>query len=105
IASKIEQTHALAFQDANGRAFNVFADAARLEPFDPERPSRQQVELIGPAWMQYDKSPGDPTMAVPREFWMATRAWVSIDRASPSKPAMVTISLVGGIRFPREFFG
>jgi lipopolysaccharide export LptBFGC system permease protein LptF len=105
IVSKIEQTHALQFQNSESRDFNVYADDARLAPPDPDRPNLQRVELIGPASMEYEKSPKDENVAVPKTFWMAQNAMVEIDRPSPSKPAMVTISLTGGIKFPRMFFG
>jgi lipopolysaccharide export LptBFGC system permease protein LptF len=105
IAAQIDRTHSLQFTDSNSRSFNVYADDARLLPEDPEHPNLQRVELIGPAWMRYDLSPTNPNVAVPREFWMAEKAFISIDRPSPSTPAMVTVSLNGGIKFPRVFFG
>jgi lipopolysaccharide export system permease protein len=105
IANRIERTHALEFQSTDERSFNVYADEARLIPPDPAHPSLQQVELLGPAWMTYDRSATDPQVMIPREFWMARSALVSIDRAAPAKPSMVTISLADGIKFPRIFFG
>ncbi len=105
IVNRIERTHALEFQSADERLFNVYADEARLVPPDPSEPSRQRVQLFGPAWMTYELSATNPPIMIPKEFWMARSALVSIDRASPSKPSMVTISLVDGIKFPRVFFG
>lgn len=105
IANRIARTHALEFQSADQRLFNVYADEARLVPPDPSKPSQQRVELLGPAWMTYEWSATDARILIPKEFWMARSALVSIDRASPSKPSMVTISLVDGIKFPRVFFG
>jgi hypothetical protein len=105
IASRIVQTHSLDFSNSEGKSFNVYADDARLVPGDPAHPSRQRVELIGPAWIKYEFSPTDLTMAIPKEISMARNAMVSIDRATLSSPSMVTIALTGGIKFPRVFFG
>jgi lipopolysaccharide export LptBFGC system permease protein LptF len=105
IANRIERTHALGFQRSDGTVFNVYADDARLVPADPAFPTRQRVELIGPAWMQYSRSPTNEWVMIPKEFWMARSAMVSIDRPSPSKPSMVTVELNDGIKFPRIFFG
>ncbi|MGA2440998.1 MAG: LptF/LptG family permease, partial [Tepidisphaeraceae bacterium] len=105
IASRIVQTHSLDFANSEGKSFNVYADDARLVPGDPAHPSMQRVELIGPAWIKYDFSPTDVTMAIPKEISMARNAMVSIDRATLSSPSMVTIALTGGIKFPRVFFG
>jgi lipopolysaccharide export LptBFGC system permease protein LptF len=105
IASRIVQTHSLDFTNSDGKSFNVYADDARLVPPDPTRPSMQRVELIGPAWIKYEFSPTDHTIAIPKEISMARNAMVSIDRASLSSPSMVTIALNGGIKFPRVFFG
>jgi lipopolysaccharide export LptBFGC system permease protein LptF len=102
IASRIERTHSLAFQNSDGSSYNIYADGARMA-FDPQRPWIQSVELLGPASMKYYKSSSDPNVAIPREFWMARNALVSIDRSS-STP-MATVSLTGGIKFPRIFFG
>ena len=103
IANRIERTHSLAFQEADGHAYNIYADGARMVPDDPKHPWLQSVELLGPAWLRYEKSPTDPDVAVPKEFWMARRALVSIDRSTPAP--MATVSLIGGIKFPRIFFG
>ncbi len=105
IANKIQRTHALEFQSADSTSFNVFADDALLMPPDPAHPSQQRVELFGPAWMTSQRSAGDNWLIIPKDFWMARSAMVSIDRVSPTEPSMVTISLVDGIKFPREFFG
>jgi lipopolysaccharide export LptBFGC system permease protein LptF len=105
IASRIVQTHSLDFTSSDGKSFNVYADDARLVPADPAHPSLQRVELIGPAWIKYEFSPTDTTIAIPKEISMARNALVSIDRASLSSPSMVTISLTSGIKFPRVFFG
>jgi lipopolysaccharide export LptBFGC system permease protein LptF len=105
IATKIVQAHALNFENSDGQSFNVYADDARIMPPDPSRPTLQRVELIGPAWMKYDYSPTDLNVAIPKEFWMARRAMVSIDRPNPADALMVNIALSGGIKFPRVFFG
>jgi len=101
IASRIERTHSLSFQNSDGSPYSVYADGARIVD-DPKHPWLQSVELLGPASMKYDKSP-DQTIAIPREFWMARNALVSIDRSTATP--MVTVSLTGGIKFPRIFFG
>ncbi|MGD0462591.1 MAG: LptF/LptG family permease [Tepidisphaeraceae bacterium] len=105
IANRIQRTHSLEFQSADETSFNVYADDALLVPADPMHPSRQRVELFGPAWMTSQRVLTDVWMVIPKDFWMARSALVSIDRVSPSQPSMVTISLVDGIKFPREFFG
>jgi lipopolysaccharide export LptBFGC system permease protein LptF len=105
IVSEIQRSHALGFQSSDSRQFNVYAEDARLAPADPDNPTLQRVELIGPASMEYEKSPKDQNVAIPRDFWMAEKAMVTIDRPSPILPAMVTIALEGGIKFPRVFFG
>lgn len=105
IANRIVQTHALDFLNSDGQSFSVYADDAKLVPDDPENPTLQRVELLGPAWMKFDYSPTDPTMAIPKEFWMARTALVSINRPTPAQPSMVNIALTGGIKFPRIFFG
>ena len=97
IASHIVQTHSLDFSNSEGKSFNVYADDARLVPADPAHLAMQRVELIGPAWITYDFSPTDLTIAIPKEVWMARNAMVSIDRASLSSPSMVTIALTGEI--------
>jgi len=102
IANRIDRTHSLAFQNSDGSSYNIYADAAKMA-FDPRRPWIQSVELFGPAWMKYYRSPSDPDVAIPSEFWMARNALVSIDR-SESTP-MATVALTGGIKFPRIFFG
>jgi lipopolysaccharide export LptBFGC system permease protein LptF len=101
IASKIERTHSLAFQGSDGSSFDIYADGARLAS-DPKRPWIQSVELLGPASMKYYKAP-DLNVAIPKEFWMAKNALVSIDRSTPTP--MATVALTGGIKFPRIFFG
>jgi lipopolysaccharide export LptBFGC system permease protein LptF len=105
IVSEIQRTHALPFQSSDSRQFNVYAEDARMAPPDPNNPTLQRVELIGPASMEYEKSPKDQNVAIPRSFWMAEKALVTIDRPSPTLPAMVTVALTGGIKFPRIFFG
>jgi lipopolysaccharide export LptBFGC system permease protein LptF len=105
IANRIQRTHSLEFQSADQTSFNVYADDAVMVPPDPAHPSQQRVELFGPAWMTSERLPGDAWMTIPKDFWMARSAMVSIDRVSPSQPSMVTISLADGIKFPREFFG
>jgi hypothetical protein len=105
IANRIQRTHALEFQSADETSFNVYADDALLVPPDPLHPARQRVELFGPAWMTSQRLLTDAWIVIPKDFWMARSALVSIDRVSPSQPSMVTISLVDGIKFPREFFG
>jgi lipopolysaccharide export LptBFGC system permease protein LptF len=102
IASRIERTHALPYQNSDGSPVSVYADGARIVD-DPQHPWIQSVELFGPASIKYEKSPTDPTVAIPREFWMAKTALISIDRSTPTP--MVTVSLTGGIKFPRIFFG
>jgi lipopolysaccharide export LptBFGC system permease protein LptF len=102
IANRIERTHSLEFQEADGHSYNIYADGARLVD-DPKHPWLQSVELLGPAWMRYEKSPTDQDIAVPKEFWMAQKALVTIDRSTPAP--MATVSLIGGIKFPRIFFG
>jgi len=105
IASHIVQTHSLDFSNSEGKSFNVYADDARLVPADPAHLAMQRVELIGPAWITYDFSPTDLTIAIPKEVWMARNAMVSIDRASLSSPSMVTIALTGGTQSQRVSFG
>jgi len=105
IANKIQRTHSLEFQSADATSFDVYADDAVLVPPDPAHPLQQRVELFGPAWMTSEQSAANAWLIVPKDFWMARSAMVSIDRVSPSQPSMVTISLVDGIKFPREFFG
>jgi lipopolysaccharide export LptBFGC system permease protein LptF len=105
VANKIQRTHSLEFQSADATSFNVYADDAVLVPPDPAHPSEQRVELFGPAWMTSQRAVNDGWLIIPKDFWMARSAMVSIDRVSPTDPSMVTISLVDGIKFPREFFG
>jgi lipopolysaccharide export LptBFGC system permease protein LptF len=102
IANRIDRTHSLQFQNSDGSVFNIYADGARLVD-NTRQPWMQSVELLGPASMKYEKSSKDPTIAVPKEFWMARDALVSIDRSTDIP--MVTVALTGGIRFPRIFFG
>lgn len=101
ISNRIERTHSLTFQNSEGVSYNIYADSARMVD-DPKRPWMQSVELYGPAWMTYAPS-FTQRVAIPREFWMARSALVSIDR-STAVP-MVTVALTGGIKFPRVFFG
>jgi lipopolysaccharide export LptBFGC system permease protein LptF len=105
IANKIQRTHSLEFQSADETSFNVYADDAVMVPQDPAHPTQQRVELFGPAWMTSQRSANDGWLIIPKDFWMARSAMVSIDRVSPTQPSMVTISLEDGIKFPREFFG
>jgi lipopolysaccharide export LptBFGC system permease protein LptF len=106
IANRIVQTHALDFENSDGQSFNVYADDAKLVADDPKNPTLQRVELFGPAWMQYEYAPNSvPPTPIPKEFWMARTALVSIDRPRLSQPSEVNIALTGGVKFPRVFSG
>lgn len=102
IANRIERTHSLNVQNTSGSSYDIYADGARVVPSD-ENSRIQRVELLGPASMRYEPSPNDRTLPIPKEFWMAKNAMVSIDRTTAAP--MVTVSLIQGIKFPRIFFG
>jgi lipopolysaccharide export LptBFGC system permease protein LptF len=101
IASNIERTHSLPFRNSDGDSYNIYADGARLVD-NPKEPWLQSVELYGPAWMTLDRLSAEH-VAIPKEFWLAKNALVSIDRSTVVP--MVTVSLTDGIKFPRVFFG
>jgi lipopolysaccharide export LptBFGC system permease protein LptF len=108
IANKIERNHEIEFPDAGGgKSLNVFAQGASLPPPDPENPALQRVLLVGPAMVNFEDSPPVTDLKIPREFYMARTAILSIDRgnAGPTSAATLSVLLSDGIKFPRIFAG
>jgi lipopolysaccharide export LptBFGC system permease protein LptF len=113
ITTDIERDHEVDFAGFSSD-FHVFADRAEMLEQDPNKPLVQQVKLTGPALVTFEN--GDSPMGfvrVPREFWMARTAIVSITRSPGGGPladtaaptATFSVQLHGGIKFPREFTG
>ncbi len=113
IASDVERDHAVDFQGMGG-SWHVFAESAYLPPPDPNNPRIQQVELIGPAIVTYESpTEANPDLHIPRDFSLARRAMVTIERSGEERPwgdlavpmATLTVHLTDGLKFPREFYG
>jgi lipopolysaccharide export system permease protein len=109
IASNIERDHEANFAGLSGD-LDVFADSALLLPSDPKNPLIEQVQLMGPAVATYENAdPNRPGLRVPREFWLARTALITITRSSTlsdqvSMPvATFRVELTDGIKFPRQF--
>ncbi len=58
IANRIERTHEIRFGGAS-----IYADSAYLPPPDPNHRDRQQVVLLNPSIVQYEKPAGGPATA------------------------------------------
>ncbi|MDP9172378.1 MAG: LptF/LptG family permease [Planctomycetota bacterium] len=109
VASKIQKNHEVQFPDeSSGRSLNIFAQAASL-PRPEAGDASQRVLLVGPAMINFDEPlPGGADIKVPREFWMAKTATVSIERdpnPAASTSASLFVQLNDGIKFPRQFTG
>jgi lipopolysaccharide export LptBFGC system permease protein LptF len=108
VASRIEKDHEINFRDAgDGTEFNIFAQSALVPPPDSAHPDIQRVQLDGPAMVNFENpTPANPDIQIPREFWMARTAMLTITRggASATSAATLNVQLTDGIRFPRIFF-
>ena len=104
IASHIQRNHE--WKMAGDQSQSLYADDAHLMPVDASDPLAQRVELIAPAFATYAKP--DKGIIVPREFWMARRAIVTV-RLNPAVGAAggadLSAALLDGVKFPREFSG
>jgi lipopolysaccharide export LptBFGC system permease protein LptF len=109
IAGNIDRDHEANFAGLSGD-LDVFADSAQLIPADPNTPLIEQVRLMGPAVATYENAdPNRPGLRIPREFWLARTALITITRSSAltneaTMPvATFRVELNDGIKFPRQF--
>jgi lipopolysaccharide export LptBFGC system permease protein LptF len=102
VATEVETSHVIRLdKDA------VHAQGAVLAPADPARPNVQQVMLVGPMIVQYERPEAgqDKKWRNPREFYTARTAVVTIEQSGESDEVKVTATLEGGVKFPRRFAG
>jgi lipopolysaccharide export LptBFGC system permease protein LptF len=105
IAHKIEREHSVEFPGADGRFIDLYADGATVAPPDPDHPSLQKVELTGPAMIDFVARAEHTDYSVPREFLMAAKALITINRTQALEPADLYVRLYDGMKFPRIFYG
>jgi hypothetical protein len=106
IAHKIEREHSIEFPGADGHFIDLYADEATVGPPDVTHPSLQEVDLLGPAMIDFESpTAAEPDFAAPREFLMAGKALITINRTEALAPAQLYVQLYGGIKFPRTFSG
>jgi lipopolysaccharide export LptBFGC system permease protein LptF len=102
VSNKIERTQRVIF-DAAEQQVTVFARGSAVLKPNPERPSRQAVQLNNVAIVTYrkDTPPGEPIR--PQDYYLARAATALIDM--PDKPdgdVMLTAMLEDGAKVPRE---
>jgi lipopolysaccharide export LptBFGC system permease protein LptF len=104
VANKIERTHQIPI----GKNTVVYAQQAFVPPDDPARPDEQTVVLGGPMFVRYETIPpatkGDLPTLLPKRFFMARKATVTITRKGDSTVELEAL-LEDGAQFPREFAG
>jgi hypothetical protein len=119
ITAQIQKNHEFDVKDAGSqKVVNVYAQSARALPVDPKKPLIQTVELIGATLVTYaTPDNAHPTALIPKNFWMAREAWLSIERfdmvggnVSNAGPhavpvATITVQLQDGMEFPRLLGG
>ncbi len=109
IAGQIEREHEITFRALGAsNLVTVFAESAHVEPPRADQPRIQRVQLVGPAIMPFEfPDHTRPPVPVPREFWLARSAVLTISQNGFGKPGADTISfrvqLNDGIKIPREF--
>jgi lipopolysaccharide export LptBFGC system permease protein LptF len=102
IAHQISQTH----QTGMGGDFTVYAQEATVPPEDAKNPEDQVVVLRAPLFTTYYTPPGQkPYYRVAKEFWSASSATAHIRENPADSSAQITVTLVDGVEFPREFSG
>lgn len=101
VANRIDRTHQIPFG-----VYTVFAQDAYLPEGARLGPGEQQVVLIGPTIVHYDRPKGkdDWHYKVPREFFTASQATAYIVENEEGKPQL-TVRFSDGSTFPREFKG
>ena len=101
VANRIDRTHQIPFQQ-----YTVFAQDAYLPPPEELGPGEQQVILIGPTIVHFDRPKGkdDWQYKVPKEFFTASQATAYIFENEEGKPEL-TVRFSDGATFPREFKG
>jgi lipopolysaccharide export LptBFGC system permease protein LptF len=101
VANRIERTHQIPFG-----LYTVFAQEAYLPPEKELGKGEQQVVLVGPTIVHYDRPLGkeDWHYRVPREFFTASQATAYIFEDEEGKPEL-TVRFADGATFPRDFKG
>ena len=101
VANRIDRTHQIPFG-----LYTVFAQEAVLPDPKTLGPGEQQVQLIGPTIVHYDRPLGkqDWHYKVPKEFFTASQATAFIFENEEGKPEL-TVRFADGATFPRDFKG
>ena len=101
VASRIDRTHQIPFG-----LYTVFAQEAYLPDEKDLGPGEQQVVLVAPTIVHYDRPLGkdDWHYKVPREFFTASQATAYIFENEEGKPEL-TVRFADGATFPRDFKG
>ncbi|HZN65588.1 MAG TPA: LptF/LptG family permease [Tepidisphaeraceae bacterium] len=101
VANRIDRTHQIPFG-----LYTVFAQDAYLPAPETMKRGEQQVVLVGPTIVRFDRPYGrdDWHYKVPREFWTASQATAHIVEREDGKPEL-TVRFGDGVTFPREFKG
>jgi lipopolysaccharide export LptBFGC system permease protein LptF len=101
VQSRIERNHEIEFEQTT-----IFAQEAHVIPPGPTTPrGQQQVEMIGVEIISVERDPVDVTLLVPKEFYTASRAFVYIDPLPNGQEVNVSVTLQGGVKFPRRYEG
>jgi len=101
VANRIDRTHQIPFG-----LYTVFAQEAYLPDAKDLAPGEQQVVLVAPTIVHYDRPMGkeDWHYKVPREFFTASQATAYIFENEEGKPEL-TVRFADGATFPRDFKG
>ena len=108
IVNKIERNHQIRVSAGDSGTTTVFAEEARMLPQDTEHPGDELVQLIGPAIVTYQTEDKESHLRIPKDFLTAQSAIVrlqSFTGDSPEDSGQISMDLIGGAKFPREFTG
>lgn len=104
IAGQIQRSHQITFP---GKWYSLYAAEAYLPPADTLMPGEQQVVLVAPTIVKFDRPLGreDWQYRVPSQFWTAGSATVYISQTDETMNPQLTVALADGTTFPRSFEG
>jgi lipopolysaccharide export LptBFGC system permease protein LptF len=102
IASRIDRSH----QMSMGQLYTVFAQGAYLPPAEELGPGEQQVILLAPTIVSFERPFGkeDWHFKVPKDFFTASQATAYIFENDEGQPEL-TVRFSDGATFPRDFKG
>ena len=110
VANQIEHNHRIVLEGTDSQQTIFAQQAFVLTPGPNEDPKLQEVQLVGPLFVRYEKPIDKNAVPLaerrpppPEDFYTATRATAFIHQNEKTGEVLMDAQLTDGVKFPRTF--